>query len=102
METKACKVCGRELSEADFRPTRWGSRMDVCNECIEATRRETRKQNSTQPGGGKSSPFFDAAFDGLEPREVIDLMSRAKRWLESRGYNITLKGTYTQVREIKF
>lgn len=52
--------------------------------------------------GGKSVPFFDAAFDGKEPREVIDLMSRAKHWLETRGYSIALKGTYTQVKEVKF
>lgn len=51
--------------------------------------------------GGQRS-FFDEAFDGRDPREVIELMSRAKQWLESRGYNITLKGTYTQVKEVKF
>lgn len=53
-------------------------------------------------GGGKQPPFPDADFDNKEPREVLDIMSRAKRWLEERGYNITLRGTYTQVREIKF
>ncbi len=53
-------------------------------------------------GGGKTAPFSDPDFDGKQPREVIDLMSRAKRWLEAQGYTITLKGTYTQVKEVKF
>lgn len=34
--------------------------------------------------------------------EVLQLMKRAKMWLEAQGYSITLKGTYTQVREVKF
>ena len=61
-----------------------------------------RLLNAIRSGGGKTAPFSDPDFDGKEPREVIDLMSRAKRWLEARGYNIILKGSYTQVREIKF
>lgn len=62
-----------------------------------------RLLNAIRSGGrGKTAPFSDPDFDGKEPREVIDLMSRAKHWLETQGYNITLKGTYTQVREIKF
>lgn len=52
--------------------------------------------------GGKTAPFPDPDFDGKQPVEVIQLMSRAKRWLETRGYSITLKGTYTQVKEVKF
>lgn len=32
------------------------------------------------------------------------MMGRAKRWLESRGYVITLKGEYheTKIRQVKF
>lgn len=41
-------------------------------------------------------------FDGKQPVEVLQLMMRAKMWLKAKGYNITLKGTYTQVREVKF
>ena len=52
--------------------------------------------------GGKQAPFSDPDFDGKQPVEVIQLMSRANRWLEAQGYNITLKGTYTQVKEVKF
>lgn len=52
--------------------------------------------------GGNSAPFSDPDFDGKEPGEVCRMMGRAQRWLESRGYNIILKGTYTQVRTVKF
>lgn len=62
----------------------------------------TTKPQGKPNGGGKTAPFSDPDFDGKQPREVIDLMSRAKRWLEAQGYTITLKGTYTQVREVKF
>lgn len=51
METKICKKCGRELSLADYRMTRWGSYADTCNECIENKRAETRYSHA-QTGGG--------------------------------------------------
>lgn len=101
METKICKDCGRELPLTEFKATRWGSRAAICNACVKEKRAQTRFEH-TQMGGGNMPPFSDPDFDGKQPREVIDLMSRAKRWLEAQGCTITLKGTYTQVREIKF
>lgn len=104
METKVCKVCGRELPEVNFRISRWGGRIQTCNECVKAARRETRTQNYAKMGGGKSAPFSDPDFDGKDPGEVVRLMGRAKRWLESRGFEITLRGQYKEVkiRELKF
>ena len=102
METKTCKVCGRELPIDSFMFTKGGSRMNTCRECRNAARRETIALRHARSGGGGQRPFLDEAFDGKQPREVIELMSRSKRWLESRGYSITLKGTYTQVKEVKF
>lgn len=102
METRICKVCGDEYPISDFKFTRSGSRGDTCISCITAKIRETKAAKRAQMGGGKLPPFSDPDFDGCEPREVIDLMSRAKKWLEARGYEITLKGTYTQIREVKF
>lgn len=99
METKVCKVCGQELPVSAFRMTRWGTPAQTCQKCIEQKRAQSRYDNAQMRG---AAPLFDEAFDGKQPVEVIQLMSRAKQWLESRGYNITLKGTYTQVREIKF
>lgn len=102
METKICKVCGRELPETDFPMGRYGVRIGTCKECRANALRETKALKRNQIGGGKTDPFSDPDFDGKQPVEVIQLMSRAKRWLEARGYSITLKGTYTQVKEVKF
>lgn len=84
-----------------FTLTKGGGRKNTCRECEAAARRATIEKNRTAIGG-VFYPFFDSDFDGKQPVEVIQLMSRAKRWLESRGYSITLKGTYTQVKEVKF
>lgn len=102
METKICKVCGRELPLSEFKTTRWGNKSNSCNACVKEKIAQTRYDRVNSAGGGKTAPFSDAAFDGKQPVEVIQLMSRAKRWLEAQGYSITLKGTYTQIREIKF
>ena len=59
----------------------------------------------TRPsGGGKQIPFSDPDFDGKEPGEVLRMMGRAKKWLESRGYIIQLSGEYheTKIRKLKF
>lgn len=103
METKTCKVCGRELPPSDFRKSRWGSRVNICNECLNEKRAETR-YNRTQVGGGKTAPFSDPDFDGKEPGEVLRMMGRAKKWLESRGFVIQLSGEFheTKIRKLKF
>ena len=103
MEAKTCKTCGRELPSSNFKMTRWGNRASICNECLKEKRAETRC-NRAQVGGGKTAPFPDPDFDGKEPREVIQLMSRAKKWLESRGFVIQLSGEFheTKIRKLKF
>lgn len=101
MELKICKVCGEELPIGQFRKTRWG-RAETCTDCITAKRLESRISNRKAKFG--ASALYDAEFEGKEPVEVIQLMSRAKAWLESRGYSITLRGEYREVkiREVKF
>lgn len=104
METKKCKECGCELPITEFLMTRWGHYSEVCKKCIKNKKDDTRSRKRI--GGGKQnsvySDYSDPDFDGKQPVEVLQLMKRAKMWLEAQGYNITLKGTYTQVREIKF
>lgn len=50
METKTWKVCGHELPLAEYKTTRWGSRVDVCNACIAEKRAQSRYERS-QMGG---------------------------------------------------
>lgn len=45
METKTCKVCGRELPLTEFPVTRSGSRFDTCRECRANALRETKAAN---------------------------------------------------------
>lgn len=98
METKTCRICERELPETNFPMNRWGKRAGVCTECRTAALRETKAAKRTQSGGGKTAPFSDPDFDGKEPREVIDTMVRCRKWLESRGYEITMTCIYKEVK----
>lgn len=99
MEQKLCKICENERPIKDFRKNRWGSYDDSCRECVRAKYRETRAAKRPQIGGGN---IHDPEFDGKEPVEVIQIMTRAKRWLESRGYEIQLDGYYNLRKRIKF
>lgn len=68
------------------------------------------KKNAPRPAtivprrGGSCHPFSDPDFDGKDPGEVVRMMGRAKRWLESRGCVITLRGEFheTKIRKLKF
>lgn len=103
MDTKTCKECGRELPIIHFRRIRDGVICGICKDCTNAKMRATKASKSLKMGEGGVN-YTDSEFDGKKPREVIDYMTRAKRWLESQGYNITLRGEYREVkiRKIKF
>lgn len=103
METRTCINCGRELPVTNFRLSKGGARVATCNECINEKRAETRYKHS-QIGGGKTAPFSDPDFDNLSVGEVVRLMGRAKKWLESRNCRITLSGDFieTKTKKLKF
>lgn len=99
METKICKDCGRELPLSDFRKTRSGALSGNCNECIKEKYAQTRYSHLEKFwGGGKIAPFSDPDFDGKQPREVIDTMIRCRKWLESRGFEISMSCVYKEVK----
>lgn len=100
METKVCKVCGRELPEAKFRIGRGGVRCGVCNSCAHDKRVQNRLERA-KIGGVGSGPISDPDFDGKTIGDVWRLMCRAQKWLESRGCVITLDGKYVEVKERK-
>lgn len=104
METKTCKVCGRELPEDMFMRTKSGGLTNTCRECRTAALRANREFKRAQVGGGKQTPFSDPDFDGKEPGEVMRMMCRAKKWLESRNCKITLYGDFieTKTKKLKF
>lgn len=57
METKVCKVCGRELPETDFPMGRYGVRIGTCKECRANALRETKAAKRAQMGGVRPLPF---------------------------------------------
>lgn len=97
MESKVCKACGRELPENMFMRTKCGVLMNTCRECRSMAMRETNARKQTQRGG-KQTPFSDPDFDGKEPREVIDIMVRCRKWLESRGFEIAMTCVYKEIK----
>lgn len=56
METRTCKVCGRELPETNFPMGRWG-RVNTCKECRAAALRETKAARRARMGG-RNGPLF--------------------------------------------
>lgn len=103
METKLCKVCGRELPLTAFKNTRWGHRVTICNACVKEKRAQIRYERS-HIVGVKTPPVSDPDFDGRVPGDVWRQMCRAKKWLESRNCKITLYGDFieTKTKKLKF
>lgn len=103
METKTCKVCGRELPLTDYRKVKGGGYGSTCKECFLEALKEAHYQRKIG-GGGKTAPFSDPDFDGKTIGDVVRMMGRAKKWLESRGCRITLHGDFieTKTRKLKF
>lgn len=56
METKICKVCGRELPETSFRKVKGGGYGNTCKECYSEALKEAAYQRKIG-GGVNSSPF---------------------------------------------
>ena len=52
METKTCKICGRELPESAFMRTKGGGLTNTCRECRTAALRENRAAHRAKMGGG--------------------------------------------------
>lgn len=92
METKVCKVCGRELPIENFKTnTRYG-RTSVCNECV-AKKRMANKEKKSELNTLREQCLAakDMRLHEFTPRE---LMIELKR----RGYEFTM--TYTETKTI--
>lgn len=86
METKVCKVCGKELPITEFRKTPiCPNGVNTCNKCSVRKRAENKERKEVFEGGGKT----DTELSRFTPRELIEE-------LKMRGY----KGTLTYTREI--
>ncbi len=50
METKICKVCGRELPETSFRRVKGGGYGNTCKECCSEALKEAAYQRKIRGG----------------------------------------------------
>lgn len=101
-ENKTCEECGRSLPVNSFRFTRWGGRMKVCRDCVARKRRDTYQANRCLATAEvKPKPISDPSFDHMSIGEVVRLMGRAKKWLESRNCHITLYGDFVETKKKK-
>lgn len=100
METRVCKECNQTLPIESFQRIRGGMRLGFCKDCM----REIRRANKAKKEAEREQKrvYYDTLFDNKEPVDVLKIMHRAKKWLECRGYEIHLSGSYTIKREIKF
>lgn len=57
METKTCKVCGRELPLTDYRKVKGGGYGSTCKECFLEALKEAHYQRKIGGGGVKPLPF---------------------------------------------
>lgn len=59
METKVCKVCGKELPITEFRKTPiCPNGVNTCNKCSARKRAENKERNEAFEGGVKQIPNF--------------------------------------------
>lgn len=92
METRICKVCGRELPIENFKANPRYGHASVCNECVTKKRMATHEKKSEvnilreQLGGARNLRLSD-----FTPRELMSELSR-------RGYEGTI--TYTETHTI--
>lgn len=99
-EMRECTECGRSLPLHVYRRTRSGTRWKICPDCCKAIRAEkmaARQRKQLEP-----TPTY---LVGKTPREVLDMMSACKRYLENiGGYEINLSGIHkkTVITQLKF
>lgn len=99
-EMRVCTECGRSLPLHVYRRTRFGSRWKICPDCCKAIRAEKLAERQLRPA--EPTPAF---LQGKTPREVLDIMSACKRYLENiGGYEIKLSGVHkkTVITQLKF
>lgn len=97
METKTCK---KMWPRTAYRSVPSQPIRDILRHMQRVYPRKTSGNTlQSRPNrGGKTAPFSDELLDGKTPREAIDLMVRCRKWLESRGYEISMSCIYKEVK----
>lgn len=94
MEYKQCDLCKAHKPISDFRITRWGVYSASCKDCCKKKAMQTIKRKTQNCGIDSNGSYFDDELDDKTPKEVIDELIQRKRWLEHRGYQVSLTYKY--------
>lgn len=100
LTTKVCKVCGETLPLSEFQRAKAGGVFHTCKKCVNENKQATKYAKIELQR--KQEAMHDAMFEGKQPMEVLQMMGRAKKWLEARGYEIVLRGSLMVKKEVKF
>ena len=81
METKKCKVCGRELPITEFAELHYG-RAHTCKECItQAKKNGIRRKNEIESLRAELERAKAERLSSFEPRELLaELKRRGYKW----------------------
>lgn len=94
METKVCKECNKEQPIGLFKKTRWGTLVNVCNECTTRKLRKTKEEKKGVVSVQLNKNILRAKKMRLAEFTPSELMEELVR----RGYHGKL--TYTETHEI--
>lgn len=94
MEYKQCDLCKAHKPISEFRTTRWGVYSASCKDCCKKKAMQTIKRKTQNCGIDSNGSYFDDELDDKTPKEVIDELIQRKRWLEHRGYQVSLTYKY--------
>lgn len=88
----------KRVGDFAFRKVKVGGHIRVCKECVQTKKNATRQSNKgihIIPYNNEKV-YHSELFNEKTPREVLDTIAEAKKWLESRGYVIDIKCEYRQ------
>lgn len=103
--TQICRECGEELPPEAFGITKKGTRFKTCKRCVNFKRMQTcDRKKRLYKNVDCEEIYHSPEFDGMQMGDVVRLVGRAVRWLESRGCVIRIHGEYKEVkvRSLKF
>lgn len=102
--TQVCRECGEELPLEAFSITKGGIRRKTCRKCVNFKRMQTCNRKKLAKNDACEEIYHCPELEGMTQGDVVRLVGKDVRWLESRGCVIRIHGEYKEmrVRSLKF